>query len=262
MNANSLRNTLALAIAAASAAVMPQANANESFGQGDQGYYIPAYEFTPINNNCALEYYAWYYYYSVDAPGGSCSNTLYVARLNLPEGALVYRYTVFAYDNDASLDLNLIAQDNLARYGTGGTPTPTYSTIANSAAGTTGASTDYQLLSSGSMNTVIDTYLSADSTHHDYDIRLSLPKSPNLRFRGVWAFWARTIAPAPATASFSDVPTSHPFFNEVQQLAKSGITLGCGGGNFCPDSAVTRGQMAAFLSRALGLHWNYNTDKP
>ena len=40
-------------------------------------------------------------------------------------------------------------------------------------------------------------------------------------------------------------------------LARAGITTGCnpGGGNtrFCPDDAVTRGQMAAFLTRALDL---------
>jgi hypothetical protein len=39
--------------------------------------------------------------------------------------------------------------------------------------------------------------------------------------------------------------------------AASGIPVGCGGGNFCPDSAITRGQMAVFLSKALGLHRPY-----
>jgi hypothetical protein len=34
-----------------------------------------------------------------------------------------------------------------------------------------------------------------------------------------------------------------------------GSRSGCGGGNFCPDAAVTRGQMAVFLAKALGLHW-------
>jgi hypothetical protein len=34
----------------------------------------------------------------------------------------------------------------------------------------------------------------------------------------------------------------------------SGITAGCGGGNYCPD-APTRRQMAIFLAKALGLHW-------
>jgi hypothetical protein len=33
------------------------------------------------------------------------------------------------------------------------------------------------------------------------------------------------------------------------------FTAGCGGGNYCPDAPLTRGQMAAFLSKALGLHF-------
>ncbi len=41
----------------------------------------------------------------------------------------------------------------------------------------------------------------------------------------------------------------------VEALAASGITGGCGGGNDCPDSPVTRRQTAIFLARALGLSW-------
>ena len=63
------------------------------------------------------------------------------------------------------------------------------------------------------------------------------------------------VSPAPANPTFGDVPTSHPFFQFIEALAKSGITSGCGGGNFCPDNPVTRGQMAVFLAKALGLQF-------
>jgi S-layer homology domain len=63
------------------------------------------------------------------------------------------------------------------------------------------------------------------------------------------------VSPAPGAATFGDVPTGHPFFQFVEALAASGITAGCGNGNFCPDAPLTRGQMAVFLSKALGLHW-------
>jgi hypothetical protein len=63
------------------------------------------------------------------------------------------------------------------------------------------------------------------------------------------------VSPAPGTATFGDVPTNHPFFQYVEALAKSGITGGCGSGNYCPDAPLTRGQMAVFLSKALGLQW-------
>lgn len=96
----------------------------------------------------------------------------------------------------------------------------------------------------------------------DYQWVINMPVGSANALKGVAIIYARQIAPAPATASFTDVPTSHPFFNEVAQLSKSGITQGCGGGNFCPDSPVTRGQMAAFLSRALGLQWDFGTSAP
>jgi hypothetical protein len=67
--------------------------------------------------------------------------------------------------------------------------------------------------------------------------------------------WQYQVSPAPGTATFGDVPTSNPFFQYVEALSASGITGGCGGGNFCPDQPVLRKQMATFLAKALGLFW-------
>ena len=39
----------------------------------------------------------------------------------------------------------------------------------------------------------------------------------------------------------------------INRLAAAGITNGCGGDRFCPTRGVTRGEMATFLARALGL---------
>lgn len=64
------------------------------------------------------------------------------------------------------------------------------------------------------------------------------------------------VSPPPATASFNDVPTSDPAFQFVEAVYASGITAGCGGGNYCPDQPITRRQMAVFLAKALGLQWN------
>jgi hypothetical protein len=87
--------------------------------------------------------------------------------------------------------------------------------------------------------------------------------NPNLQFFGwVEIWWKRSVSPAPATATFGDVPTSHPFFQFIEALAASGITGGCGSGNYCPDAPLTRGQMAVFLSKALGLHWPGATGAP
>jgi hypothetical protein len=56
----------------------------------------------------------------------------------------------------------------------------------------------------------------------------------------------------PATPSFSDVPKSHLFYRAIETLKVHGVTYGCEDGKYCPDDLVTRGQMAAFLTRALG----------
>ena len=55
--------------------------------------------------------------------------------------------------------------------------------------------------------------------------------------------------PPPAVGVFADVPPGDPFAPWIEQLAAEGITGGCGGGNYCPNNPVTRGQMAVFLSK-------------
>ena len=77
----------------------------------------------------------------------------------------------------------------------------------------------------------------------------------NHRFMGVRLLWRRQISDPPATATFGDVPVGSMFFAEIEALAASGITNGCGDGtNFCPEDYVKRQQMAAFLARAMGLY--------
>ena len=39
----------------------------------------------------------------------------------------------------------------------------------------------------------------------------------------------------------------------LEQLAREGITAGCGNGKYCPNVTVTRDQMAVFLVRTFGL---------
>ena len=46
---------------------------------------------------------------------------------------------------------------------------------------------------------------------------------------------------------FTDVPSSSPYFKFVQKLRDLGITSGCTATAFCPDDAVTRGEMAVFI---------------
>jgi len=49
---------------------------------------------------------------------------------------------------------------------------------------------------------------------------------------------------------FGDVSTTYWAAAWIKQLAADGITGGCGSGNYCPESPVTRAQMAVFLLRS------------
>jgi hypothetical protein len=77
------------------------------------------------------------------------------------------------------------------------------------------------------------------------------------RLRYARVLYYLQVSPAPAVATFADVPVGAFGFQHVEALAASGITGGCGGGNFCPNEPLTRVQMAVFLAKALGLHWPY-----
>jgi ELWxxDGT repeat protein len=65
---------------------------------------------------------------------------------------------------------------------------------------------------------------------------------------------ARHETPPPATGTrFTDVPADYWAARFIEQLATDGVTSGCGGGNFCPDQPITRGEMAVFLATAFHL---------
>ena len=75
-------------------------------------------------------------------------------------------------------------------------------------------------------------------------------------FYGAVLGYKLQISQPPSMPTFNDVPVSDPGYQFIEALAASGITGGCGGGNFCPDNPVTRRQMAVFLAKALGLSWS------
>jgi hypothetical protein len=63
---------------------------------------------------------------------------------------------------------------------------------------------------------------------------------------------AGSLPAVESTDTFTDID-GHPFAAEIAALAAAGITQGCGEGRFCPHAAVTRAEMAVFLTRLLGL---------
>ena len=67
------------------------------------------------------------------------------------------------------------------------------------------------------------------------------------------AFLNRALHLAPSATDYFSDDNASIFEADINALAAAGITKGCTATTFCPTADVTRGQMAAFLVRALGL---------
>jgi S-layer homology domain len=78
-------------------------------------------------------------------------------------------------------------------------------------------------------------------------------RRPRRRYVGlaVAALTALLLVPVGVFAShqFTDVPNSNTFHASIGRVKDAGITAGCSPTQFCPNNEVTRGQMAAFLTR-------------
>ncbi|MCG7378653.1 S-layer homology domain-containing protein [Paenibacillus sp. ACRSA] len=53
--------------------------------------------------------------------------------------------------------------------------------------------------------------------------------------------------------TYSDVPTTHPFYREITIAAKNGLASGFPDGSFRPNAPISRAETAAFLTRAYPL---------
>jgi hypothetical protein len=166
--------------------------------------------------------------------------------VKLPNGAIIESVNLHACDTSTAGELafGLARMDEAG--GSGGNVTPIGSTGTLATPGCAFFSV-----------TPTTPPLVVDNEDHTYLLFFGFSGdfSDGLKAGGIRVFYRLQVSPAPTTATFTDVPTGHPFFRFVEALASAGITGGCGGGQYCPDFPVTRGQMAVFLSIALGLHF-------
>jgi len=225
---------------------MPSSTKGGQFGLSAQPstIYAAAFQNTLFNTSGSTwEYFVngWWFL------NGTTGTEWLEANIDLPDGAWIYGYRIYYYDADATYDIT----SRINKFVTDvNNPDTGYTwEIGAASSGSAGYGSSFATLA----NPIV-----VNHANQALALRLEVPGAAgsNLRFRAVRLAWFRNMSPAPGVATFSDVPVSHPFFQQVEALAASGVTLGCGGGNYCPDNAVTRGQMAAFLARALGLH-NY-----
>ncbi len=171
-----------------------------------------------------------------------------VGHVHLPAGALIDHFEVDACDNDPLNDL--LPPQLLHCVDSSDGPGPC--TLIDQIAPPTGTPGCYFARGTLSLN-----YTIQDNSNNDYLVTVTLPPTPFVGLRGIKIYYVLQVSPAPAVATFSDVPTTHPFYKFIEALHASGITAGCSAAppRFCPDQPLTRGQMAVFLAVAFGLQW-------
>jgi hypothetical protein len=219
----------------------------KTYGIEQVSYYrMSAAEFTPLDTAHGSVYTDVGYTdfgtafqrYSTGGPA------IFVASPHLPSGALVTYFELDSCDEDPvnNVFADFFFCDNLGtNCGSGGLSSATNGTLPCGFA-------SFTLPPAGGFQ--VDNYRNQLSVTVETESGTS-----STRFAGVVLGYTLQVSPAPQFADFNDVPTSSPQFQFIEALYASGITAGCGNGNYCPNANVTRGQMAVFLAKALGLQW-------
>ncbi len=91
------------------------------------------------------------------------------------------------------------------------------------------------------------------------DNTMYCPKDPVSR-EVMAVYLARALDLPPSPVDYFSDDNSSIFEADINRIAHAGITKGCADDQFCPKGLVDRGQMAAFLARALGLSDNGGGD--
>jgi hypothetical protein len=223
-----------------------QSVAPQDFGTQDFNYtFLSAQSFSPTNSQTS---YDASFDRGIFRTGGG--GAFFVHEIILPPGALLESALAYVRDSSPTADIQVFICDTSRQTDTGLTPGNTCPGFGS----TNGVPNDTVVLAP--WNAPLPTI--TGSTEHNYFVAVALSALDNTNsFSGVRLKWKRVVSPPPLVATFTDVPANHIFFQFIEALVKSGVTTGCTASppQYCPDSFVTRGQMAVFISRALGLHW-------
>jgi hypothetical protein len=206
---------------------------------------IPAAAFHPVVSAVPVGDTSLGYLYP-SAFGGTYD---FWAPVILPSGVHLKYIDLYYYDTDATNDVRI---DLRTETGADSGNPPAASTLV-SVSSTQSAGYGYSV---SNVDYRVNNNVEYDPNGAQLVLRtFFLSTSGSQQFKSVDLWWYRDVSPAPATATFPDVPTTDLGFQYIEALVASGITGGCGGGNYCPDNNVTRRQMGIFISKALGLYW-------
>ena len=234
------------------------AASGQSYGSEPQRLMIGAAEFRPDHRYEPFVGEDGYISLSVPFESPSAPTVIYfLAPVSLPEGAAIDELCLYANDThlEKEVQASLVALKlipsggDYARKGLGGVS-------SDAAVGYRRYCVEMAEVVRGRIDVDDDGILDDAAYYVEAIVPYSNDGLQFLSLGGVRMTWRRPVRPAPSGPIFADVPESHPFYQFIEALAASGITGGCGdGSNYCPDAALTRGQMAVFLAKALGLHW-------
>ncbi len=213
---------------------------------------IPPTAFLPNDDLTTYEVASNGYYHSRG------SNSSFKAPLDMPPGTEVQQVCLFLLDSSSTYQISFSWTAYRMGDSTEGSGNTSIGSISSGVSATPGETVICVVPASPvQIRAFADVDGDGDQEYNYHSLYLSVGGDINVRWGAAYVVWRRAMSPAPATATFpNDVPTSHPFFRYVEALYASGITAGCGTG-YCPDDPVTRGQMAVFLTKALGLYWPY-----
>jgi hypothetical protein len=237
---------LSLALAAPLAA-QPTPQSPADFGEKINILQIPASAFRPRCSALGYDYSQLGFIFATNNPCSGTAAEVMWAPVTLPTGARIRFLDLYYNDLDAANDIWVV----LRAFGDGGE-------FENLAIATSTGSAGVGYASSPLFDYTVNNDLRYDTEGRQLVVVVTIPNATSSRqFQGADIWWVRQVSPAPLSATFNDVPTNHPFFQFIEALAKSGITGGCSAAPplYCPDNPVTRGQMAVFLAKALGLSW-------
>ena len=219
--------------------------------QDDAVTVVSSYEFQPLNNSEGFSS-------ASGVRGATGPGFQLVAPFGgLPHGVLLESFTVYYFDADAAENLRFRACRRSRDAATGFLGAQECFIEYFSAGQDLDGSVAVLPVPEEFQNylLVADTDGDLDDDAVEYFMVVDTPGGLGTAIGPVHIRWRRQVSPRPLTATFNDVPTTDPAYQFVEALAASGITAGCGGGAYCPDSPLTRRQMAVFLAKALGLHW-------
>ena len=168
---------------------------------------------------------------------GTSFGSIFVANVQLPEGAVIDYVKLDTCNNNETPAPLVFGLTH------GGDIVDVTTSIVNGCGETSSALMGYQ---------------NESNAGRDFSFFITWMDGPvdgSVRFSRGEIWWHRSVSPSPLTPTFLDVPASDPGFQFIEALSASGVTAGCGGGNFCPDSTLTRRQIAIFLAKSLGLYW-------